>query len=178
MYPNQGNGFRFNDNCHYVSLDANEISNNEGDGIQLSSGLNQLSFTNNALRGNAFASVSGSPGSDLEWLDNTVSGNGSDVELSSQGFTDRKPVAAFTCPATVLVGQPVSFWGKSHDPDGFIAHVLWDFGDGIPATGFNATHTYTRAGSRIITLVVWDNLGRGMLASKTITVADKPSEEQ
>ena len=176
MYPNQGNGFRFNDNCHYVSLDSNEIKDNEGDGIQFSSGLSQLSFTNNVIRGNSHASISGSSGSDLEWSGNTVSGNGSNVKLSSEGFTNHKPVAAFTCPATVLPGQTVSFWNKSHDPDGSIDRVLWDFDDGIPATDRNPTHVYAKTGSHTVTLVVWDNLGRGMLATKTITVADKPSK--
>lgn len=176
MYPNEGNGFRFNENCRYVSLDNNEIKDNEGDGIQLSSGLSQLSFTNNVIRGNAQASISGNPGPDVEWSGNTVSGNGSDVQLSSEGFTNRKPVAAFTCPATVEPGQSVSFWNLSHDPDGSIDHVLWDFDDGIPVTDRNPTHAYAKTGSHTVTLVVWDNRGRGTLATRTITVADKPSK--
>ncbi|RPH31486.1 PKD domain-containing protein, partial [bacterium] len=170
MYPDQGNGFRFNANCHYISLDRNEIRDNEGDGIQLSSGLSELSFTNNVIRGNIHASISGNPGSDLEWSGNTVAGNGSNVELSSQGFSNRKPVAAFTCPAVVQPGQTVSFSNRSYDPDGSIGHVLWDFDDGLPATDRNPTHAYSNTGSHTVTLVVWDNLGRGMLTTKTITV--------
>jgi hypothetical protein len=175
MYPGMGNGFRFNANCRNVSLDSNEIKDNEGDGIQLSSDLNGLSFTNNVITGNAGAAVSGGPGPDVEWSGNTVFGNGSNAELSSRGFANRKPVAAFTCPATALQGEPVSFSNKSSDPDGSIGYVLWDLGEGIPVAVLNPTHVYANTGSHTVTLVVWDDLGRGMLTTETITVTDKRS---
>ncbi len=91
-----------------------------------------------------------------------------------KGFANRKPVADFTCPATVPKGQAVSFSNKSYDPDGSIDHVLWDLGEGIPAIDLNPTRVYTNTGTHSVTLVVCDNLGRAMLTAKTITVTAKP----
>lgn len=173
VYPNEGNGFRFNGNCHYVSLDGNEISNNEGYGIgPASSDLDHMSFTNNIIKNNGYDSVWDNFSSDLEWEGNTISGNRNNIQLASRGFSNSKPVAAFTCPTTVVPGQTVSFSNTSSDSDGSIGHVLWDFGDGLPSTDLSPTHTYTDLGSYIVTLVVWDNLGRGMVTTRNITVTN------
>jgi len=154
-----------------VTLDSNEIRGNRAEGIELGgSGLDQLSFVGNTIVSNGFAAVTGNPGVDLEWTNNTVSGNGSDRQLVSRGFSSRPPKASFTCPSGVLAGQPVSFTNRSASPDGSIAHVLWDFGDGPPSTHSDGNHAYSRAGKFRVTLIVWDNHGRGAIAEQTVTV--------
>lgn len=68
----------------------------------------------------------------------------------------------------------VNFDGSaSSDPDGSIASYSWDFGDGSGvAYGYFANHTYTIAGTFVVTLTVTDNLGSTDTANLTITAAD------
>ncbi|MFD0672701.1 discoidin domain-containing protein [Cohnella sp. GCM10027633] len=174
-YPdNDGHGFRFNGNTTYFTLDSNQIKNNGGLGIEVSptTGIDKLSFVNNTITGNVSASISGYPSAapDLEWSGNTVSGNGTNTQLTSRGFSNAKPTANFTSVTTATVGQTVSFTNTSSDPGGSIGFSLWDFGDGIPSTTTSPTYTYNQAGTYRVTLVVWDNLGRGARVEKNITV--------
>jgi hypothetical protein len=173
IYPGaDGRGFRFNGNCQQITLDANEIGDNPAEGIELGgSRLDQLSIVNNTISGNGFAAVSGNPGIDLEWVNNTVTGNGKNNQLTSRGFTNRKPVASFTCLPKASVGQRLDFTNKSAAPGGSIAHVLWDFGDGVPSTLPQSTHSYSRAGSYRVTFVVWDNHGRGAIEERTLLIS-------
>lgn len=172
IYPGaDGRGFRFNANCQQVTLDSNEIRDNSAEGIELGGrGLDQISLVNNILRGNGFAAVSGNPGTDLEWTNNIVVGNGKDNKLASRGFANRKPVADFVCPDHLVIGQTATFANTSSDPDGRIGHVLWDFGDGVPSTRFNDTHVYGRAGTFRVMLIVWDDQGRGAIKERYVTV--------
>lgn len=160
-------------NGQYITLDENEIRNNGRVGIQLTgaAGIDQLSFVNNFITGNGGASITGDRGDDLEWENNTVSGNATNTQLHSRGFANRKPTASFTCPAAVRVGEEVRFTNTSSDPDGTIGHVLWDFGDGLPSTGTSPVHAYSGPGSYRVSLVVWDNPGRGAHAERTVLVA-------
>ncbi|MFW5776244.1 MAG: PKD domain-containing protein [Spirochaetota bacterium] len=58
----------------------------------------------------------------------------------------------------VVVGEPVSFDGSgSSDPDGEIVAYAWDFGDGATSTDESPQHTYTTAGSFIVSLTVTDD---------------------
>ena len=173
IYPGaDGRGFRFNGNCRQVTLDGNEISHNRAEGIELGgAGLDQISIVNNTISGNGFAAVTGDPGTDLEWANNTVSGNGKDDQLTSRGFATRKPLAKFTGVAGASVGENLSFTNQSTARDASIAHCLWDFGDGAPSTAPEGMHTYGRAGSYRVTLVVWDNHGRGAIAEGTVVIS-------
>jgi len=60
----------------------------------------------------------------------------------------------------------------SHDSDGSIVAVEWNFGDGSSSLGWTASHTYTQAGSFTATLTVTDNDGATDSASMVITTAD------
>jgi PKD repeat protein len=120
--------------------------------------------------GNGFVAVTGSPGADLEWTNNTVTGNGNNNHLTSHGFPSRPPKASFTWPPGALAGQPASFANRSESPDGRITHTLWDFGEGAPNTQSEGNHTYSRAGTFRVTLIVWDNYGRGAIAEQSVTV--------
>jgi len=172
IYPGaDGRGFRFNGNCRNVTLDSNEILDNRAEGLELGGkDMDRLSFVGNVIRGNAMAAVTGDPGADLEWADNTVAGNGDDRTPTSRGFADAKPVADFTCPARAATDRPVEFANTSSAPDGHVAHVLWDFGDGPPSTEFQGRHAYAKAGAYRVTLVVWNDKGRGAIRERTVTV--------
>lgn len=172
IYPGaDGRGFRFNGNCQGVTLDGNEIRGNRAEAIELrGAGLDQISIVRNTIVGNGFAAVTGNPGADLEWTNNTVTGNGNNNQPTSRGFPSRPPKASFTCPPRALAGQPVSFANRSESPDGRIAHLLWDFGEGAPSTQSEGNYTYSRAGTFRVTLIVWDNHGRGAIAEQSVTV--------
>ena len=49
--------------------------------------------------------------------------------------------------------------------------MLWDLNGGVPVNGNAATYTYTTPGTYRISLVVWDNVGRGAHAEKTLVVS-------
>jgi len=176
IYPGaDGRGLRFNGNCQQVTLDSNEIRDNSAEGIEMGGrGLDQISIVNNTISGNGLAAVRGNPGTDLEWTNNTVVGNGTNNELTSRGFANRKPVADFTCPTNVVVGQIAVFTNTSSDADGRIGHVLWDFGEGVPSSQFNDTHVYGQPGIFRVALVVWDDQGRGAIRERSVTVKRAP----
>ena len=178
QYSGTGDGIRFDQNCNYITFEANEISSNSHDGIwpfAAPANLNFLSFTGNTIQNNGNGGVWDGFGGDLEWTGNTISGNhggGADWnnQLTSRGFTNQKPVAAFTAPSAVLPGQAVTFTNTSTDPDGSIGRVLWDFGSGLPSDTMSPTFTFRTAGTYAVTLVVWDIPGRASRATRTITV--------
>ena len=69
------------------------------------------------------------------------------------------PVAAFSAnqvAGTLTVDFDAS---ASNDPDGTIVDYAWDFGDGTSGTGVTASHTYTTAGSFMVTLTVTGDFG-------------------
>jgi len=72
-------------------------------------------------------------------------------------------------PTSGLAPLTVDFDGTlSSDPDGQIAHYLWNFGDGQTSTDATTAHTYTQGGSFTATLTVTDN--DGGMASATIAI--------
>lgn len=54
------------------------------------------------------------------------------------------------------------------DPDGEIVAYAWDFGDGTTSTDADPMHTYTRAGTFVVTLVVTDD--DGDIGSATVSI--------
>ncbi len=48
---------------------------------------------------------------------------------------------------------------RSHDPDGAITAVAWDFGDGTTAAGVNVTKAWSAPGTFAVTLAVTDDKG-------------------
>ena len=51
--------------------------------------------------------------------------------------------------------------------------MLWDFGEGVPSTELNGTHTYGRAGSYRVTLVIWDKNDRGAIEEGSVSIDPK-----
>jgi PKD repeat protein len=86
------------------------------------------------------------------------------------------PTAAFTAPAVVLAGEPVSFDGSaSSDPDGSIAGYKWDLdGDGAfetdTGTAAMTSRSYSAAGTVTVRLRVTDNGGAVGEASHAVIV--------
>ena len=68
------------------------------------------------------------------------------------------PKAALSAPTSACMGDSVrvSAAGSSDDPGDTLSY-RWDFGDGSGAEGVEATHTYARAGTYTIGLLVDDN---------------------
>ena len=172
-YPNDaGHGFRFNGNAHHVTLEECEIRDNGRLGLQLGgAGVDFLSFVRCRIEGNQGAAVSG-PGeyTALEWVECAVTGNGSDALPPAKPFPRPAPKAGFDAPATVRAGRPARFVSRSAASAGAIAQVLWDFNDGLPAAEPDATHTFAKPGAYRVTLVVWDEAGRGARVEKRIQV--------
>ena len=48
---------------------------------------------------------------------------------------------------------------------------MWDFGDGIPVIEPQADRTYNEPGDYRVTLLVWDERGRGARGEKLLHVA-------
>jgi PKD repeat protein len=80
------------------------------------------------------------------------------------------PVAAIKVVS--IVNWTVSLSASdSYDPDGGdISVYLWNFGDGMTATGISVTHTYAANGTYTVTLTVTDDDGANDTASKDVTV--------
>tara|TARA_B100000809_G_scaffold13768_1_gene12496 strand:- start:38 stop:1942 length:1905 start_codon:yes stop_codon:yes gene_type:complete len=180
--PDEGNGISFNDDCYYITFEENQIINNEGFGIvggdPSSDVMDHLSFFNNIIANNGDASIANDPGGeDLEWENNEVYGNGYDVQLESRGFDNQKPIADFNIPASGVVGEEIVFTNNSYDPDGEIGHVLWDFDDSYPVSDFSPTHIYTKPGEYRVTLLIWDEPGRGARAEHFITIESLGTDE-
>ncbi len=161
--------YQYNGPLNNIVFDENTIKDNQRYGIQFAGTIDQISVINNTFTGNV-VSVNSYPGVDLEWSGNTVTGNGTDTQLSSIGFSNQKPVADFNAPLTGYVGQVISFANTSYDDDGTVAHVLWDFNDSIPTTALSPTHIYNAPGTYRITLIAWDNLGRASIKEQNIVI--------
>ncbi|WP_233566620.1 fibronectin type III domain-containing protein [Cohnella endophytica] len=179
-YPGyDGNAVRIHGDTKNIIFDSNQILNNGRKAIEITtaSGTDSLSFVNNTITGNGGPSIDQYPSSaaNLEWSGNTVSGNGTNTQLTSRGFSDPKPVANFTAPLTVQLGQPVTFTNTSTD-NGTIVETLWDLGEGIPVTTASPTYTYLKAGTYKVILGVWDNGGRASVKEQSITVFTGPPD--
>ncbi|CAM4247646.1 chitodextrinase [Paenibacillus endophyticus] len=174
-----GNAIRIHGNSQNLTFDSNQIINNGRKGIEITtaSGVDRLSFINNTITGNTGESIDQYPSSaaNLEWSGNIVSGNGTNTQLTSRGFSNPKPVANFTAPVTVQLGSPITFTNTSTD-NGSISENLWDFGEGVPSTTVSPSYTYQKAGTYRVTLVVWDNEGRASLKEQTVNVNAGPPD--
>ena len=73
---------------------------------------------------------------------------------------------------TPSVGQNVSFFDTSDDPNNQIASYHWEFGDGASAQGPNVQHAYTAAGTFEVEHSVIDNQSNTIVCDPvTVTVS-------
>jgi PKD repeat protein len=90
------------------------------------------------------------------------------------------PVAAFTSsPAAATPGSSVSFSASgSTDSGASIEDYSWDFGDGTTADSHGTptdTHSYTKAGTYNVTLIVTNSNGESETITQTVTVDSAPT---
>ncbi|MDD5731856.1 MAG: PKD domain-containing protein [Patescibacteria group bacterium] len=83
------------------------------------------------------------------------------------------PTASITSSVTTgTTPLMVNFTANCTDSDGTCASYNWNFGDGSPTSSAqNPSHTFTVAGTYMVTLTVMDNLGAIGTATTTITVS-------
>jgi len=144
---------------------------------------------NLALKAPSALIDAGEPGdplsTDILGAARVVDGDGSGGARSDMGayeYQRRAPVAKLSAePIAGIVGAPVEFSAKgSTDPDpGDTLSYSWDFGDGTSGSGLTATHTFTSAGTKIVTLTVTDSGGAAtkQQLSFPVTAPEKPQPE-
>ncbi len=80
------------------------------------------------------------------------------------------PVAEAGLNQTVVKGTAVNFNARGSSDNMGINKYEWDFGDGTTGTGLAATHTYTEAGTYVVTLTIEDAAGNRVTDLCIITV--------
>jgi PKD repeat protein len=90
----------------------------------------------------------------------------------SISVTNQPPVAVLSVSSgSILVGGSVTASAAgSSDPDGSIAKVIINFGDGTSVAAVSASHQYKVAGTYTIKATVIDNSGASSSASASVTV--------
>lgn len=111
---------------------------------------------------------------DLSGGDRVVDGDGNAAAMLDVGayeYQRAAPVAtANGIPASVAVGQTVSFSGDATDLEGEAVTYGWSFDDGATATGTTTNHAFATAGTHTGTITATDVTGRSGSATATITV--------
>jgi len=169
-YPGDaGHGFRTNGGVRNLTMEECEIRDNGRLGLQLGGeGVDRLEFVRCRIEGNRGAAVSGPRGhTALECTGCVVAGNGSDALPPAKPFPGPAPRVSFEAPSPAPAGKPLRFAAKS---TGKIARALWDFNEGLPSPEAEATHTFAKPGEYRVTLVAWDDSGRGARSEKKIRV--------
>jgi hypothetical protein len=172
-YPGDaGHGFRTNADTKHLVFEECEFSDNGRCGIQLGgANVDFLSFVRCTINNNRGPAVTGPANyTTLAWTDCALADNGNNTLPAARPFPHASPTASFEVAAKARVGVPVNFVSTSKPAVGKIAAVLWDFGDGAPSAATQATHSYSRSGQYRVTLVVWDETGRGARCEKKLRV--------
>jgi hypothetical protein len=171
-YKDSGHGFRTNGNCHGFVFEECVFADNGGYGVQLGGrDVDALTLLRCKITANGLGAVVGPHAySALQMIDCTVQGNKSDQLPAAKPFAGAAPTADFVLPTEIRAGQPTVFRCTSHAAAGKIGERLWDFGDGIPEVTAEPKHAFDRPGSYRVTLIVWDDAGRGGRAEKTVRV--------
>lgn len=81
---------------------------------------------------------------------------------------NKAPVANAGGDKTGVEGVNITFDGSKSTDNGEIVSYAWDFGDGSTGVGKSATHSYSKAGTYTVKLVVTDE--EGLTGSATISV--------
>jgi parallel beta-helix repeat protein len=91
---------------------------------------------------------------------------------------NQRPTADPGGPYQGMVDENIVFDGsQSSDSDGEIEEYVWDFGDDTTGSGATITHSYSEAGSYLVTLTVTDNYGDSHAESTTVSV-EAPEEPE
>lgn len=166
LYPNQGFGFRLNGNCRDLLLLENTITGNGGGGIQTcGENLSGLRYVGNIITGNLGPAVSGGLGEGAFWKGNTLQDNGGNTHPEARDEAGMFEIEV-TAPAEVAEGVKAAFSCRAKDGETSLAHVLWDFGQGLPATGSENSLLFQRLppGPLRVTVLAWDKEGNAAVA--------------
>lgn len=91
---------------------------------------------------------------------------------------DLPPVASISVPRSIRLGAKVRLDASaSHDVDGSVASVAWNFGDGTKASGPTPSHAFGQIGTYEVTATVTDNEGCStsqVLSGKTVACYGSP----
>jgi hypothetical protein len=172
-YPaDSGHGFRTNGNCRDLVFEDCTFAKNGGYGLQFGGQhVDRLTLAHCAILGNRLAAVTGPARvTALDFRECTVAGNGNNQLPDRKPFPAGPPVADFGSPEIVLAGEPAQFRCLSRAAAGGIGARLWDFGHGIPEVAAAPVHTFAKAGPYRVTLIVWDQAGRGGRKERVIVV--------
>lgn len=160
IYPgDDGNGFRMNGNCRGFTLEDCDIADNGRNGIQITTpgGGDFLRFLGCRITGNKGAAiVHGGGFTGLTWDNCTVSGNAKD-DLPAPCPMPQGPTAGFSASAEARVGQVVQFRSTAQAGAAALKKIMWDLGDGVPATGTAVRHSFPAPGDCAVTQIVWDD---------------------
>ncbi|MEA2090720.1 MAG: NosD domain-containing protein, partial [Thermoproteota archaeon] len=77
-------------------------------------------------------------------------------------------------PTNPTIFDTVNFTNLSNDPDGYITHYSWDFGDGTNSSEPTPSHNYTQKETFQITLTVQDNNGSEDFICKKLMICNIP----
>ena len=180
LYPNQGFGFRFNGDCRNLLLLENTITGNGGGGIQAcGANLSGLRFAGNTITGNLGPALSGDPGEKTFWKDNTVRGNGVDNRPEAVDESDMFELEV-TAPRELAEGVIAAFSCRIKDDAAPPAHVLWDFGRGLPATGAETAVQFEQLPMETleVTVLAWDDAGNVVVADAAVKCAATPTQSR
>jgi Right handed beta helix region/PKD domain len=167
-YPtDSGHGFRFNGNSAQIVFENCLFRNNGGLGVQLT-GADQVSFVRCSVLNNALAAFSVDQLRTVEFLQGGVAGNGNNLIPIGLPFAGPAPAVFFGFPSIIRHGEPAIF--RPAAKGAAIAEALWDFNDGTPETTGITAHTFALPGVYRVTLIVWDNAGRGARAERFVVV--------
>lgn len=170
-----GHGFRINGMTRQMVFEDCTFGNNDGFGLQTcGDGVDELSFLRCTFVGNREGLAVGfGPAHRVAFADCTARHNGNDAYPPTTKLTTPTPVAEFAVPDKLIAGEPIRFACQSKPGTGKIVERLWDFNHGIAETEPNPTHTFDTLGKYRVTLIVWDEAGRGARAEKTIEVVGR-----
>jgi parallel beta-helix repeat protein len=89
-----------------------------------------------------------------------------------QNITIQPPLASFTyTPEKPTVNQTITFnASNSTDPDENITRYEWNFGDGASESGEVVIHSFSSAGTYVVTLTIVDNDGAMNSVSEKVSV--------
>lgn len=166
-------GLHFRGRVTDVTATDLAITGNTGYGVSEEGGkLDRFSLANSTVANNVLGVTSWTRESGpthLRWEGNTC---GVPCPTLTQGSWATSgwnpPSASLAMPTSAAVGEAVSFRSTSTDADG-IARELWDLGTGGARTA-GGTVVYDRAGTYVVTLIVWDGAGQASAVKHTITV--------
>ena len=85
------------------------------------------------------------------------------------------PNPVITAPTTANLNETISFSAINSTDNGQITNYSWNFGDNSTATGLTTTHSYTTAGTYVLTLTLTDNCNATSQATVPITISAPPA---